>query len=92
MKEDTTRERTHLRSKLTTIESEKAQVCAREQCLRENLNTMIKEKQASESRMHEEIESKDKQRERLQRELRDEISQKEQTAKELQRQLKGAES
>ena len=44
MKEDTTRERTHLRSKLTTIESEKAQVCAREQCLRENLNTMIKEK------------------------------------------------
>jgi len=84
MKEEHKAENDNMASKIRFLETEKAELAAKEQGLRENCNTILKEKSALEKQMLEKLDEAKKESERNLKILKDKITQQEEQTRAAQ--------
>ena len=92
MKEEARRDNEEAASKLRNLESLKAELTAKEQGLRENYNTLLKEKAASEKELSEKIDEERKTAARNIKDMKDKMAQQEEQTRIIQEKVITSES
>ena len=92
MKEDANRKQSSLEAKVRQFETEKAELSAKEQAMRESYQQLQKDKEANERSLNERLDEEKKSSQRMVEEYKLKMHQSEESQKEMQRHVMSSES